>query len=56
VVTFVPEGGGTRVHLVHSGWRSDEAWEEARVWQERAWGLALRKLEQVAGRAGDGGP
>jgi quinol monooxygenase YgiN/uncharacterized protein YndB with AHSA1/START domain len=56
VVTFLPEGAGTRVHLVHSGWRSNGAWEEARLWQERAWRLALRKLEQVAGRAGDGGP
>jgi uncharacterized protein YndB with AHSA1/START domain len=50
VVMFVPEGTGTRVHLVHSGWRSGPAWEEARIWQERAWTGAFRQLEQVAAR------
>ncbi|MBI3289007.1 MAG: SRPBCC domain-containing protein [Elusimicrobia bacterium] len=44
VVTFAPEGAGTRVHLVHSGWRSAPAWEEARAWQEKAWSLALKEL------------
>lgn len=48
VVAFVPAGAGTRVHLVHSGWRSDPAWEEARMWQERAWSGAMRALERVA--------
>lgn len=50
VVWFVPEGSGTRVHLVHSGWRSDSDWEEARRWQERAWTGAFRQLEQIAAR------
>jgi uncharacterized protein YndB with AHSA1/START domain len=44
VVTFVPSGEQTVVHLIHSGWRSAAAWEEARVWQERAWRLALEAL------------
>lgn len=50
VVLFAPEGAGTRVHLIHSGWRSDADWEEARRWQERAWTGAFRQLEQIAGR------
>ena len=48
VVTFVPEAGGTRVHLVHSGWRSSSDWEEARAWQEKAWTGAFSKLQQIA--------
>lgn len=47
VVMFMPEGSGTRVHLVHSGWRSSAAWEEARLWQERAWRGAFKQLESV---------
>lgn len=48
VVLFVAEGRSTRVHLVHSGWRSSPEWEEARLWQERAWAGALKQLERVA--------
>ena len=48
VVSFVPEGSGTRVHLLHSGWRSSREWEEARAWQERAWTLAFGELERMA--------
>ncbi len=48
VVTFVPEGSGTRVHLIHAGWRSGADWEEARVWQERAWTGAFKALERSA--------
>ncbi|MCG8456117.1 MAG: SRPBCC domain-containing protein [Holophagales bacterium] len=48
VVSFVAEGSGTRVHLLHSGWRSSQEWEEARVWQERAWIGAFERLERVA--------
>jgi uncharacterized protein YndB with AHSA1/START domain len=50
VVSFVPEAAGTRIHLVHSGWRSSPEWEEARLWQERAWTGAFRQLEQLATR------
>ena len=50
VVCFIPDGEGTRVHLIHSGWRGTAEWEEARQWQERAWGAALGQLEnQVNG-------
>lgn len=48
VVSFVPHGTGTRVHLLHSGWRSGPAWAEAYAWQERAWTGALAKLERIA--------
>jgi uncharacterized protein YndB with AHSA1/START domain len=48
VVGFAAEGAGTRVHLVHSGWRSGAAWEEARAWQEKAWTGAFKELERVA--------
>jgi uncharacterized protein YndB with AHSA1/START domain len=37
----------TKVHLVHSGWRSSTAWEEARKYFERAWKIALKKLRAV---------
>lgn len=50
VVLFVPEEAGTRVHLVHSGWRSSREWEDARVWQDRAWTGAFRQFEQLADR------
>lgn len=49
VVVFVPEDAGTRVHLIHSGWRSGAEWEEARRWQEQAWTVAFRRLEEIAG-------
>ena len=46
VVFFMPDGDMTNVHLVHSGWRSTPEWEEARQWQEKAWGMALEVLEK----------
>jgi uncharacterized protein YndB with AHSA1/START domain len=50
VVSFVPEGAGTRVHLIHTGWRSTSEWEEARQWQERAWTGAFKELEALAAK------
>jgi uncharacterized protein YndB with AHSA1/START domain len=49
VVAVASEGAGSSVHLVHSGWRSGPAWDAARVWQERAWSMAFRALERLAG-------
>lgn len=49
-VMFVPEGTATRVHLLHSGWRNSPQWEEARVWQERAWSGAFKELERAVNR------
>jgi len=46
--TFVPEGSGTRIHLIHSGWRSSAEWEEARSWQEKSWIRAFDRLEKIA--------
>lgn len=48
VVFFVPEEQGTRIHLIHSGWRSTGEWEEARQWQERAWTRAFDELQHRA--------
>jgi hypothetical protein len=45
VVTFSQTADGTRVHLIHSGWRGTPEWQEAADWQEQAWTLALRALE-----------
>lgn len=47
-VFFVPGGENrTEIHLVHTGWGSGIAWEEARKWFEAVWGNALNKLEDV---------
>ncbi len=46
VVTFIPSGNTTDVHVVHSGWRSTSEWQEAREWQEKAWRNALDRLEK----------
>jgi len=48
VVIFMATPSGTRVHLIHSGWRSTHEWEEARQWQERAWTGALEQLKKIA--------
>jgi uncharacterized protein YndB with AHSA1/START domain len=47
VVFFIPRGECTQVHVVHSGWRSSQEWEEARKWQERAWAISLDRLRQT---------
>jgi uncharacterized protein YndB with AHSA1/START domain len=53
VVFFCPQAEGsepqTEAHLVHSGWRSSEEWEEARRWFERAWRVAFEELERQVG-------
>lgn len=50
VVSFTPgDKNKTVVHLIHSGWRSSEEWEEARTWQERAWRMAFANLEKMTG-------
>lgn len=41
VVTFITHDRGCRVHLVHSGWRSSPEWDQARLWQARAWSVAF---------------
>lgn len=36
------------VVLVHSGWRSNPDWVEARHWQKRAWEVAFEELAKLA--------
>lgn len=60
VVFFFPQSEAsvshTEVHLVHSGWRSSEEWEEARQWFERAWRVGFEELgRQVDGFEKGGG-
>jgi uncharacterized protein YndB with AHSA1/START domain len=44
-VLFIPgDDSSTEVHLIHTGWRSDENWESARLWFEAVWTNALDKL------------
>jgi uncharacterized protein YndB with AHSA1/START domain len=51
VVLFAPRDEQTHVHVIHSGWRSSEEWEQAREWQEKAWAIALKRLrEKVNGQ------
>lgn len=44
VVAFRDVAGGTRVSLVHSGWRSSPEWRAACDWQRAAWGHAFQAL------------
>jgi uncharacterized protein YndB with AHSA1/START domain len=52
-VTFhaLPAGGGTEVHLLHTGWAHGEEWDKAQAFFERAWSVAFEALEHKAGRA-----
>ncbi len=60
VVFFIPyldgDESGTEVHLVHSGWGSGDEWEQARLWFDRAWGLAFGALEGLVNGDGAGQP
>ena len=44
-VFFIPVKGETDVHLIHSGWGSSQAWQEARSWFDQAWGRAFERLK-----------
>ncbi len=46
VVFFITDGEETEIHLVHSGWKGSAEWEEARQWQDRAWGVAFEELRK----------
>lgn len=50
VVIFLPcpneNDPCTEVHVIHSGWRSTEEWEEARQFFERAWNEELQELKE----------
>ena len=53
VVIFLPSADTdgqslyTEIHLIHSGWRNSGEWEEARLWFEKAWEAAFKKLEAI---------
>lgn len=56
VVFFISGKDGsadwTDVHLIHSGWRSTDEWEEARKWFEVSWRGAFTALgDQIDGVA-----
>jgi len=36
----------TDIHLFHTGWRSDQNWQQARNYFEKAWTNALEKLKE----------
>lgn len=37
----------TVLHFRHTGWGDSEKWEEARAWQEKAWGMAFNNLKEL---------
>ncbi len=50
VIFFIPVAGEemmTDVHLVHSGWRENPDWEDARKWYDEAWNRSLDSLNKV---------
>lgn len=47
-VLFIPDYENddvTEIHLIHTGWKSDENWEKARTWFETVWINALDNLK-----------
>ena len=49
VIFFIPYPEGTKVHLLHTGWRDTPEWEEARQWFDKAWAMALSELQKYMG-------
>lgn len=48
VTVFFSEGvASTEINLIHTGWGTNEAWEEARKWFGSAWGIALDRLVEI---------
>lgn len=47
-VTFIPDciDSFTEIHLIHTGWGSNDNWEEARLWFENVWKNALNNLKE----------
>lgn len=44
-IAFFPQGEGTELHVIHTGWRPSEPWQEAREYFVRAWDQVLNALE-----------
>lgn len=48
-VLFIPDHeneNGTEFHLIHTGWKSDDNWEKARMWFDSVWINALDNLKK----------
>jgi len=45
-VVFTPMDNGTKVSLIHTGWRMSAAWEEARKYFVNTWSWAFKILEE----------
>ncbi len=37
----------TEIHLLHTGWRSSDQWEDARLWFKKAWDTSFEKLKEI---------
>ena len=49
VIVFFSPGNvphKTNIHLFHTGWRSDQNWQQARDYFENAWTNALNQLKE----------
>ncbi|USG66405.1 SRPBCC domain-containing protein [Brevibacillus ruminantium] len=46
VISFLPDGDGTNIQLIHNGWGATAEWEAARAWFEMAWNMAFAGLEK----------
>lgn len=49
-VMFHPLERGTRVTLLHTGWRKSDEWDRARHFFEKSWTSALHRLEELVGK------
>lgn len=45
-IFFIPSNEGTDVHILHTGWRDTTEWEEAGLWFDKAWEMALLELQK----------
>jgi len=46
MIFFTPHSDETEIHLLHTGWRHTTEWEKARQWFDKAWTMALSKLQE----------
>lgn len=45
VLTFAPEGNGTRVGLRHAGWGEGKEWDDLYAYFDKAWGSVMEVLK-----------
>ena len=51
-VRLEAQGAGTLVRFVHTGWGKGVLWDEARLWQARAWRQAMENLKNYLETSG----